>query len=64
MKRKRLQFVLALLMTAATGAWAQSTTHVVTQSTVDDIFSGDGYTLASMVRILFTSTPRNLRFSS
>ena len=26
MKRKRLQFVLALLMTAATGAWAQSTT--------------------------------------
>ena len=25
MKRKRLQFVLALLMTAATGAWADDT---------------------------------------
>ena len=50
MKRKRLQFVLALLVTAATGAWAQSTTHVVTQSTVDDIFSGDGYTLGDDVK--------------
>ena len=50
MKRKRLQLLLALLVTAATGAWAQSTTHVVTQSTVDDIFSGDGYTLGDDVK--------------
>ena len=50
MKQFRLLLLLALLMTAATGAWAQSaTTHVVTQATVNDIFSGDGYTLGDAV---------------
>ena len=39
-----------LLLTAATGAWAQSgTTHVVDQSTVESIFSGEGYTLGDAV---------------
>ena len=50
MIRKQFLLLLALLVTAATGAWAQSTTHVVTQSTVDDIFSGAGYTLGEAVK--------------
>ena len=46
----RFLSLLVLLLTAATGAWAQSaTTHVVTQATVNDIFSGDGYTLGDAV---------------
>ena len=50
-KRKQLLLLLALLITAATGAWAQSaTTHEVTQATVNDIFSGDGYTLGDAVK--------------
>ena len=52
MKQFRLLTLLALLMTAATGAWAQSaTTHVVTQATVNNIFSGDGYTLGDAVKV-------------
>ena len=50
--RKTIRFLtlLALLMTAATGAWAQSaTTHVVTNDNVNSIFSGDGYTLGDAV---------------
>ena len=43
MRKNKLLLLLALLMTAATGAWAQ-TTHVVTQATVNNIFSGNGYT--------------------
>jgi DNA-binding transcriptional LysR family regulator len=43
MRQTRLLTLLALLMTAATGAWAQSaTTHVVTNDNVNSIFSGDG----------------------
>ena len=49
MKKTRLLLLLALLMTAATGAWAQSTTHVVKQDNVNTIFSGDGYTLGDAV---------------
>ena len=49
MKRNKLLLLLALLMTAATGAWAQSTTHVVNQDNVNTIFSGDGYTLGDAV---------------
>ena len=30
MKQKRLLFLLALLMTAATGAWAQDAKHLIT----------------------------------
>jgi hypothetical protein len=37
-----------LLMTVVTGAWAQST-HVVNQDNVNDIFSGDGFTLGDAV---------------
>ena len=49
--KNKLLLLLALLMTAATGAWAQSaTTHVVTQATVNTIFSGDGYTLGDAVK--------------
>ena len=48
-KRKRLLLLLALLLTAATGAWAQSTIHVVKQDNVNTIFSGDGYTLGDAV---------------
>ena len=48
MKRK-LFSLLVLLMTAVTGAWAQSTTHVVKQDKVNEIFSGDGYTLGNGV---------------
>ena len=49
MKQFRLLLLLALLMTAVTGAWAQSTTHVVNQDNVNTIFSGDGYTLGDGV---------------
>ncbi len=49
MRKNKLLLLLALLMTAATGAWAQ-TTHVVTQATVNNIFSGDGYTLGDAVK--------------
>ena len=48
MKRK-LFSLLVLLMTAVTGAWARSTTHVVKQDKVNEIFSGDGYTLGNGV---------------
>ena len=47
--KNKLLLLLALLMTAATGAWAQSTTHVVKQDNVNTIFSGDGYTLGDAV---------------
>lgn len=47
--KNKLFLLLALLLTAATGAWAQ-TTHVVTQATVNNIFSGDGYTLGDAVK--------------
>ena len=49
-KKFRLLLLLVLLMTAATGAWAQSTTHVVKQENVNTIFSGDGYTLGDAVK--------------
>ena len=49
-KKFRLLFLLALLMTAATGAWADPTTHVVKQDNVNTIFSGDGYTLGNAVK--------------
>ena len=35
MKRKRLLLLLALLMTAATGAWAQGAKHLITAATFD-----------------------------
>ena len=50
MKKKRFLSMLVLLMTVATGAWAQSTTHVVKQDNVNTIFSGDGYTLGDAVK--------------
>ena len=50
MKQKRLLLLLALLMTAATGVWAKSTTHIVKQENVNTIFSGDGYTLGDDVK--------------
>ena len=49
MRKNKLLLLLALLMTAATGAWAQSTIHVVNQDNVNTIFSGDGYTLGDAV---------------
>ena len=49
MRKNKLLLLLALLMTAATGAWAQSTIHVVKQDNVNTIFSGDGYTLGDAV---------------
>ena len=49
MLKNKLLLLLALLMTAATGAWAQSTIHVVKQDNVNTIFSGDGYTLGDAV---------------
>ena len=49
MRQKRLLLLLVLLLTATTGAWAQSTTHVVNQDNVNTIFSGDGYTLGDAV---------------
>jgi len=49
-KKFRLFLLLALLMTVATGAWAQSTTHVVKQDNVNTIFNGDGYTLGNAVK--------------
>ena len=49
-QKTRLLTLLALLLTAATGAWAQSTTHVVKQENVNTIFSGDGYTLGDAVK--------------
>ena len=48
--KNKLFLLLALLLTAATGAWAQSTTHVVKQENVNTIFSGDGYTLGDAVK--------------
>ena len=50
MRKNKLLLLLALLMTAVTGAWAQSTTHVVKQENVNTIFSGDGYTLGDAVK--------------
>ena len=47
---KRFLSMLVLLMTVATGALAQSTTHVVKQDNVNTIFSGDGYTLGDAVK--------------
>lgn len=49
MRKNKIFLLLALLLTAATGAWAQSTTHVVSQDNVNTIFSGDGYTLGNAV---------------
>ena len=49
MRKNKLLLLLALLLTAATGAWAQ-TTHVVKQENVNTIFSGDGYTLGDAVK--------------
>ena len=48
--KKRFLSMLVLLMTVVTGAWAQSTTHVVKQDNVNTIFSGDGYTLGDAVK--------------
>ena len=48
--KNKLLLLLALLLTAATGAWAQSTIHVVNQDNVNTIFSGDGYTLGNAVK--------------
>ena len=48
--KARLFSLLVLLMTAVSGAWAQSTTHVVKQDNVNTIFSGDGYTLGNAVK--------------
>ena len=47
--KNKLLLLLALLLTAATGAWAQ-TTHVVKQENVNTIFSGEGYTLGDAVK--------------
>lgn len=47
--KNKILLLLALLLTAATGAWAQ-TTHVVKQENVNTIFSGDGYTLGNAVK--------------
>ena len=49
MRKNKLLLLLALLLTAATGAWAQ-TTHVVKQDNVNTIFSGVGYTLGDAVK--------------
>ena len=49
MRKNKLFLLLALLLTAATGAWAQ-TTHVVKQENVNTIFSGEGYTLGDAVK--------------
>ena len=49
MRKNKLLLLLALLLTAATGAWAQ-TTHVVKQENVNTIFSGEGYTLGDAVK--------------
>ena len=49
MRTTKLLTLLALLLTAATGAWAQSTTHIVKQDNVNTIFGGAGYTLGSGV---------------
>lgn len=46
----RVLTMLAMLFIAATGAWAQSTTHVVKQATVNTIFGGNGYTLGDAVK--------------
>ena len=47
----RVTALLMLLLTGlGTGAWAQSTTHVVSQDNVNTIFSGDGYTLGDAVK--------------
>ena len=48
--KKKLFSLLVLLMTAVSGTWAQSTTHVVKQDNVNTIFSGDGYTLGNAVK--------------
>ena len=50
MRKNKLLLLLVLLLTAATGAWAQSTTHVVKQDNVNTIFGGDGYTLGDAVK--------------
>ena len=50
MRKYKLLLLLVLLLTATTGAWAQSTTHVVKQDNVNTIFSGDGYTLGDAVK--------------
>ena len=42
MKRKQFLFLLALLMTAATGAWAQSTTYEIKAATIGNVFNADG----------------------
>ena len=47
--KQKLLFLLVLLLTATMSIWAQ-TTHVVTQTTVDNIFNGDGYTLGDAVK--------------
>ena len=49
MKRKQLLLLLALLIVAATGAWAQST-YIVNQDNINTIFGGDGYTLGNAVK--------------
>ena len=42
MKRKQFLLLLALLMTAATGAWAQSTTYEIKAATIGNVFNADG----------------------
>ena len=46
---KKTILTLVALLALTTGAWAQSTTHVVKQDNVNAIFSGDGYTLGNAV---------------
>ena len=47
----RVMTCLMLMLTGlGTGAWAQSTIHVVSQDNVNTIFSGDGYTLGDAVK--------------
>ena len=50
MRKYKLLLLLVLLLTATTGAWAQSTIHVVKQDNVNTIFSGNGYMLGDAVK--------------
>ena len=45
----RVLTIVALMLIAATGAWAQST-HIVDQNNVNTIFGGNGYTLGNAVK--------------
>lgn len=45
MKRKQLLFLLAMFMTVTTGAWAQTSPNIVTQSNFYSYFDTDGFLL-------------------